>query len=234
MYFRNLVLSAFSIAIVAGLFFTLYQEFIITPLILNAEIYEVVEPAGNHTVEAWAPADGVERSGFSFITNLLVCFAYSLFLMSLMVTRDSINLSQGAFWGGSAYLSVFIAPALGLPPEIPGMEAAAVEGRQAWWILTVILTAIGLWSMAFKSTPFKFAGLIMLITPHIIGAPQPEFHGFANQDPQAILALTTLWHDFIMQTSIANALLWLIIGVLSAFLVNKFIHSIDHAYSPPS
>jgi len=228
MYFRNLVLSAFSIAIVAGLFLSLYQEFIITPLILNAEIYEVLEPANNHTAEAWSPADGVERSGFSFIANFLVCFAYSLFLMSLMATRHSINLSQGAFWGISAYISIFIAPALGLPPEIPGMEAAFLEGRQAWWILTVLLTAIGLWSIAFKSGAFKFVGLIMLITPHIIGAPQPEFHGFANQDPQAILALTTLWHDFIMQTSIANALLWLIIGVLSSFLVNKFIHSIDH------
>jgi len=228
MYFRNLVVSAFSIAIIAGLFLTLYQEFIITPLILNAEIFEVIDPASNHAVEAWSPADGIERSGFSFIANLLVCFAYSLFLMSLIATRDSINLSQGVFWGVSAYLSIFIAPALGLPPEIPGMEAAFLEGRQAWWILTVLLTAIGLWSIAFKNIGFKFVGLIMLITPHIIGAPQPEFHGFANQDPQAILVLTTLWHDFIMQTSIANALLWLIIGVLSAFLVNKFIHSIDH------
>jgi len=227
MYFRNLVLSAFSIAIVAGLFLTLYQEFIITPLILNAEIYEVLEPASNHTAEAWSPADGIERSGFSFIANFLVCFAYSLFLMSLMATRNSINLVQGAFWGIAAYLSIFIAPALGLPPEIPGMEAAFLEGRQAWWVLTVLLSAIGLWSIAFKSTPFKLAGLIMLITPHIIGAPQPEFHGFANQDPQAIISLTTLWHNFIMQTSIANALLWLIIGVLSACLVNKFIHSID-------
>ena len=230
MYFRNLVFSAFAIAIVAGLFLSIYQEFLITPIILDSEVYEIAEPAGAHAdaVEAWSPADGMERSGFSLVSNLLVCFAYALLLLSAMAVKSSLKVRQGIFWGGSAYLSIFAAPALGLPPEIPGMEAAYLEGRQAWWLLAVLFTAMGLWLIAFSKMTFKGLGVVMLVIPHLIGAPQPEFHGFANTDPQAVSALTALWHNFIIQTSLANALLWLIIGMLSAFLTAKFIHPLDH------
>ena len=226
MYFRNLVLSAFSIAVVAGLLLSLYQYFFITPIILASEVYEVSEPA-NHAVEAWSPEDGTERSSFNFIANFLVCFAYGLLLMSAMATRTAINLQQGIFWGGAAYLSLFVMPALGLPPEIPGMEAAALEGRQTWWLFTVIFTALGLWSIAFQKLLLKGLGALMLVIPHLIGAPQPESHGFANPDSQAQMALNDLWQQFILQTSLANGLLWLIIGILSAFLTAKFIYSIE-------
>lgn len=233
MYFRNLVLSAFSIAIIAGLFLTAYQELLITPIILGSEVYEVVEEVGHHggtagEVEAWEPEDGVERSTYSFISNLLVCFAYALLLLSMMATKSSLKVAQGFFWGGAAYLSIFALPALGLAPEIPGMEAAQLEGRQSWWVLTVLASAIGLWLIAFSTTPFKGAGIVLLLLPHLLGAPQPEVHGFANTDPDAVTELTTLWHSFIIQTSVANGLLWLIIGVLSAFLTTKYIHPLDH------
>ena len=228
MYFRNLVLSAFTIAIVAGLFLSAYQASAITPIILESEIYEVFEAVTEGSLEAWSPEDGAERSGFSLIANFLVCFAYALLLMSAMATRKNLTVSQGVFWGSCAYLSIFVAPAIGLAPEIPGMEAAHLEGRQAWWLLTVIFTALGLWSLAFKATPFKIFACLLILTPHLIGAPQPEHHGFVNQKPEAVMALTDLWHQFIIQTSIANGLLWLIIGSLSAFLTLKFIFPLDH------
>ncbi len=228
MYFRNLVLSAFTIAIVAGLFLSAYQASAITPIILESEVYEVLEAITEDTPEAWSPEDGTERSGFSFIANFLVCFAYALLLMSAMATRKSLTVSQGVFWGACAYLSIFVAPAIGLAPEIPGMEAAHLEGRQAWWLLTVLFTALGLWSLAFKPSPFKIFASLLILTPHLIGAPQPEHHGFVNQNPEAITALTDLWHQFIIQTSIANGLLWLIIGTLSAILTLKFIFPLDY------
>jgi cobalt transporter subunit CbtA len=226
MYFRNLVLSAFVIAIIAGIIFSAYQAYFITPLIVSSEVYEVVEPVGSK-IEAWAPEDGLERSSWSFVANFLICFAYALILLSAMSLKTSANIVKGIFWGGAAYLSVFAAPALGLPPEIPGMEAAHLEGRQSWWLLTVALTAIALWLIAFQENKIKVLGGILLFIPHIIGAPQPEIHGFANTNPQAVEELTKLWHDFILQTSLANALLWIIIGGLSGYFTQKFIYSID-------
>jgi len=228
MYFRNLVLSAFTIAIVAGLFLSAYQSSAITPIILESEVYEVLDPITEDTPEAWSPEDGTVRAGFSFIANFLVCFTYALLLMSAMATRKSLTVSQGVFWGACAYLSIFVAPTIGLAPEIPGMEAAHLEGRQAWWLLTVIFTALGLWSLAFKPLAFKVFASLLILTPHLIGAPQPEHHGFVNQNPEAITALTELWRQFIIQTSIANGLLWLIIGTLSALLTLKFIFPLDY------
>jgi len=228
MYFRNLVLSAFTIAVVVGMFFSAYQVIFITPIIVDSEVYEVIEPSVSHQIEAWGPEDGIERHSWSFATNILLCFAYALLLMSAMSLKTSVNAIQGLFWGGAVYLSLFVAPALGLPPEIPGMEAAYLEGRQSWWIYTVVITAISLWLIAFQPYWHKGIGVILLITPHLIGAPQPEIHGFVNTNQNAIVALTDLWHAFIVQTSIANALLWLMIGGLSGFCVTKYIYSIDN------
>ncbi len=227
MYFRNLVLSAFIIAISVGAIFSIYQAVFITPIIVDSEVYEVIETTTNQ-VAAWAPEDGIERETWSFVTNFLLCFAYALILLSAMATQTSVTVVKGLFWGGAAYLSVFVAPALGLPPEIPGMEAAYLEGRQGWWLLTVVLTVIALWLIAFHSAMNKIIGVLLLLIPHFIGAPQPEIDGFINTDPQAIEALTQLWHKFIIQTSLANALLWLLIGGSSGYLVEKFIYSIDN------
>jgi cobalt transporter subunit CbtA len=230
MYFITLVLSAFAIAIIAGGLLSAYHAFFITPIIVGSEVYEVAEPVSHHQTEeedAWAPEDGIERHSWNFASNFLLCFAYALILLSAMSIKTSVNTIKGVFWGGAAYLTIFVAPALGLPPEIPGMEAAHLEGRQAWWLLTVILTAISLWLIAFQSNVFKVLGIILLIVPHVLGAPQPELHGFANTEPAAVEALTRLWYDFILQTSIANALLWVIIGALSGYIANKYIYSID-------
>jgi cobalt transporter subunit CbtA len=230
MYFRTLVLSAFAIAIIAGAMLSIYQAFFITPIIVGSEVYEVVEAVTHHqaeVAEAWAPEDGIERHSWNFVSNFLLCFAYALILLSAMSIRTSVNTVKGVFWGGAAYLTIFVAPALGLPPEIPGMEAAHLEERQVWWLVTVVLTAISLWLIAFQNNVYKVLGIFLLIIPHMLGAPQPEIHGFANTDPAAVEALTRLWHDFILQTSIANALLWVIIGALSGFIANKFIYSID-------
>lgn len=226
MYFRNLILSAFVIAILAGLIFSAYQSFFITPIILNSEVYEVLGPAG-YQIESWSPEDGIERHSWSFVTNFLLCFAYALILLSVMTFKSNITTVKGLFWGIAAYLIVFVAPALGLPPEIPGMEAAYLEGRQAWWIVTLIFTAVALWMIVFLELFYKVIGVVLVTVPHIFGAPQPENHGFANTDPQAVEALTTLWHQFIIQTSIANALLWLVIGISAGFFIKKYISPLD-------
>ncbi|MBT4146471.1 MAG: hypothetical protein HOE45_06260, partial [Gammaproteobacteria bacterium] len=44
----------------------------------------------------------------------------------------------------AAYLSVFVATCILMPPEIPGMEATDLAQRQNGWLLTVSLTGIGL------------------------------------------------------------------------------------------
>ncbi len=231
MYFKNIVLAAFITAIIASIAYSAYQELAVTPIILSAEEFEVPEVTGSETEEAWSPEDGLERTLFTFSADFLTTFSFSLMLISLMATREKITAIQGLAWGLAGYISFFAAPSLGLPPEIPGMEAAPLAERQLWWLVTVIFTAGGLWLLFFSPHFLKLAGGLLLLSPHIIGAPATEHHGFADTDPLAIEKLTALWHQFLLQTSIANLLLWLIIGLIAAILTNKLVLSLDQSNS---
>ena len=233
MYFRQIFFCASLSALVASLGFSLYQWYLVNPIIFAAELYELAEPLDSVTLEhtaeqvtPWSPNDGIERNFYTLLANFLMSLAYSLLLASAMVFRGSSSTLKGLVWGIAAYLSVFVAPSLGLAPEIPGMEAADLSQRQNWWFITVTLTSIGLAVLAFSPRYYKGAGLILMLVPHLIGVPTPEIHGFSHPDPNAIAMLTELWHQFVLQTSIANALLWLIIGTSTGFLCHKFIDAV--------
>lgn len=73
--------------------------------------------------------------------------------------------------------------------------------------------------LAFSPRYYKGAGFILLLLPHLLGVPLSAVHGFSHSDPEAIAMLTKLWHQFILQSSIANALLWFIIGLSAGFFM---------------
>ncbi len=227
MYFSKILILAFIVAIVASAITSLYEAQYVTPIILAAEVYEVPDMAESNAAEPWSPEAGSERSMYTFSANFLVSFGFATLLLCVMAAKGNIRPIQGLLWAGAGYFCFFVAPGLGLAPEIPGMEAAQLEARQTWWLFTVMLSIAGLWLVAFERFRLKMVGLFLLLLPHLIGAPQPENHGFANPDPEAVSALTGLWHDFIIQTSIANGLLWIVIGLASAYLAAKYIESTD-------
>ena len=234
MYFRQIFLISCLSAIAASIGFSVFQWYLVNPIIFSAELYELAGPLDSGVlgqVEPWGPEDGIERSLYTLLANFLMALAYSLLLASAMVFSGSSSTLKGIAWGMAAYLSVFVAPGLGLPPEIPGMQAAELAQRQNWWLLTVSLTAIGLAVLAFSPRYYKGAGLILILLPHLIGAPVAEIHGFSHPDPDAIAVLTELWQQFILQTSIANALLWFIIGASTGFLSHKFIDAVPSLQS---
>ncbi|MDF1581892.1 MAG: CbtA family protein [Methyloprofundus sp.] len=230
MYFRQIFLTACLTAIIASIAFSLYQFYFVSPLIFAAEAYEIADSTASESTQVWAPEEGIERFFFTWLANFLMSLAYSLLLACALSYRGSSSAVKGLAWGIGAYLAIFVAPSLGLPPEIPGMDAADLHARQTWWLLTVILSATGLAVLAFSPRHYKGAGLILILLPHLIGAPTPELHGFSQPDPNAVLALTGLWHQFVLQTSIANALLWLIIGPTSGFLCQRFIDGISPSH----
>ena len=235
MYFRQIFLLACLCAIIASLGFSLYQFYFVNPIIFAAEFYEIAEPVSIDAppqIEVWSPSDAIERSFYTLLANFLMSLAYSLLLASAMVFRGTSSTRKGIAWGMAAYLSFFVAPGLGLPPEIPGMEAADLNSRQNWWFLCVLLTAVGLAVFAFSPPYYKGAGLILVILPHLLVAPVAEIHGFSHPDPAAVAKLTELWQQFILHTSIANALLWLIIGTTTGFLCHKFIDDNPEHYNP--
>ena len=105
-------------------------------------------------------------------------------------------------------------PAFGLPPELPGTEAGALQGRQAWWLVTVTLSATGIALLGLaRGWPWKAAAVVLIALPHLIGAPHPEVH--------STLAPPELLQTFIIATATANAVFWIALGAGCAIAFKK-------------
>lgn len=250
MIFRQIVFYSLLIGLLAGAVVTVVQMWQVVPIIQGAEQYEgAAEPAiapfreaAGHghaaaagEAEEWAPADGVERTAFTMLSNVLTAIGFSIVIMAAMFA--TLNLRRngavgldwryGLIWGLAGYAVFWLAPALGLPPEIPLAAAAPLEDRQLWWLFAVLCTAAGLAAMAFGRSPWRWAAALLLVIPHVIGAPHPEVAMFADQPPEAAAALEVLAQRFIGATAIANAVLWLVLGLAGGWALRRMVASAE-------
>lgn len=235
--FNRIVSTAVAAGLVAGLALTAVQLVQVTPIILQAEAYEdaapapaVVAPAAHSHADAhahqheaahehagWKPENGTERTLYTIVANVTMSIAYGLLLCAaLTVAGARPTPRQGLLWGAACYVAFFVAPSLGLPPELPGTAAAPLEQRQIWWALTALSSAAGLALLAFgKRSPVRYiAAMILLVAPQLAGAPQPLVH--ARTAPEALA------HAFVIASALANAAFWLVLGWCTALFFKKF------------
>ncbi|WP_060512891.1 CbtA family protein [Pseudomonas sp. NBRC 111124] len=217
--------------LLAALLLTLLQSFWVAPLILQAETYESAAPAAehhshgeeasaghSHDEEAWSPEDGWQRILSTTGGNLVVAVGFALILAALYSLREPGRISTGALWGLAGFAVFCLAPTLGLPPELPGTAAADLGQRQGWWIGTAAATALGLALLVFaRHGLLKALGAVLLVVPHVIGAPQPEVH--ESLAPQALET------QFKIASWLTNAAFWLALGLLSAWLYRRPNHA---------
>jgi cobalt transporter subunit CbtA len=166
--------------------------------------------------EEWGPADGLERSLYTALANLVIGFSISLMLLSVMVLKgDPIHARTGLLWGVAGFAAVSLLPALGLPPELPGTPAADITDRQLWWLATAAASAAGIGLMVFgRNWGVLAAGLVLVVAPHVIGAPQPPSHDVSY--PGALAG------EFVVASLVASALLWSLAGLVSGALYQRF------------
>ncbi len=222
---KQIVSAAAMAGILSGLLLTALQQIQVVPLILQAEVYEQTaeaashssheHTAGGHEHEAWRPSDGWERTLFTATANIVLALGFALLLgAAISLCGKTIDWRAGLLWGVAGYVVFFVAPSLGLPPEVPGTEAAHLHDRQIWWLMTTVSTATGLSLLVFARTwLIKVVGVVLLGVPHLIGAPQPPIHRSAAP---AELAIT-----FKYATAFANAVFWLSLGGLIGFFHKK-------------
>lgn len=142
---------------------------------------QAVHDHGSHDHDATGsfPSIDVKRDGLSVLFSVFVYSGYGLILVAaFQFAADNgfqTTARSGLVWGLAGFIAVQFAPAIGLPPELPGSAAADVTERQIWWAGTVVVTAVSLWLIAFGSGWSSWAlAVVLLIAPHIIGAPQPD------------------------------------------------------------
>ncbi|PSJ63805.1 CbtA family protein [Pseudaminobacter soli (ex Li et al. 2025)] len=237
--FRNVVFIAAIAGLLSGLILAAMQSFATVPLILQAEVYEeaggghdhgsahnmpgmemsapaTAEAAAPAEEEAWEPANGAERTGFTVLANIVTGIGFALVLVAVSEFAGGVaNWRQGVFWGLAGFAVFTLAPGLGLPPELPAMPAADLAGRQVWWIGTAVATAAGLGLIAFRSSlAFSLLGLALIVVPHVIGAPQPESH--ETPIPE------NLHHQFVVAVTVTNLIFWVVLGALVGIVRGRF------------
>lgn len=242
--FKRIVTAAALAGLLAGLTLTAVQKIQVSPIILKAEVYEDAAAAAaasqaalahssvenaphehkdasahDHAPDAWQPADGLERTAYTALANIILAVGFGLLLGGGLCLRgDTGGWRSGLLWGLAGYVVFFAAPSFGLPPEVPGTEAAPLADRQLWWLATVVVTATGLSLLVFtRNWVLKLLGLVLLIAPHLLGAPQPLVHASA--------APAELAQAFIHATTMANAVFWLALGGLMGWFYKKLAQS---------
>ncbi|XOZ34818.1 CbtA family protein [Halomonadaceae bacterium KBTZ08] len=239
--FRSFILSACLIGAVAGVLLTAIQSFGVTPILLSAEQFEgaaaqpeAADAHGHdhdhgghaHGGDGWAPSDGGERLFFTGLSNVLAGVGFTavmLVLMNQLHERGRLRLTplHGLLLGLIGYLVVFVAPSLGLPPEVPGANSAALATRQLWWVTTVILAATGLGLLCLASGWKRALGLPLLGLPYLFVPAHPEGPLFSHPDPEAVSTLHALHHDFIWATGLTNLAFWLVVGLACALVLRR-------------
>ena len=223
--FRRIVFSACLAGLVSGLLLTGIQQLQVVPIIVEAETYEAAEPGAttthahadgsSHEHDGWSPEDGLERTFWTGVANVGMGIGFALLLAAAFSLRTGVSWRQGILWGLGGYAAFFALPALGLPPELPGTEAAGLQDRQAWWILTVTLSTLGIALLGLtRGWPWKAAAVVLVAIPHLIGAPHPEIH--------VTLFPPELLQTFVVATAISNAVFWVVLGGGCAIAFKKF------------
>lgn len=225
--FPRIILTAVFAGLIAGILAWGAHMAKTTPLIVAAEVYETTAHAQPHAhvhaqpeAAEWAPADGIERNLFTLLADVVTAIGFAFMLTgAIALSGRTVDARTGMVWGLCGFAAFFAAPALGLAPELPGMQAAGLGARQAWWLATAAATAAGIAVIAFAPRPMlKALGVGLVALPHVVGAPHPDIApGIAPGALPAELAA-----EFAAATLVITGLTWLVLGGLTGYFYRRF------------
>ena len=255
--FHALFWAALAVAVVVGSAHTALMQWWATPIILQAETFEdqktitgtVTE--GNHAHDhatsephthavaaegeegGWAPRDGVERTFWTWVATVLHALALALLGLVALTVRThlrgpvSSRLFAALGLATAGYISLHLWPSLGLHAEIPGMDAAYLEGRQAWWVLAVASASAACGAIALGRSAWRWAAAAALLAlPFAVGVPQLAGDPLAGFSGQAQTALRTLGADFVRVTHMLAVVFWLGLGAACAWAFQRWVQPV--------
>lgn len=238
--FQRIFLAVLLAGLISGGAMAALHQWRVAPLILEAEVYENAAPEAPaaHTHEAgtaehdhggdeWAPQDGFERISYTVAADIFVAVGFAFMIAAVSVLSGlPVTAANGVLWGLAGFAVFQLAPAFGLPPELPGMPAADVVARQIWWWGTALATATAIFGVArFRNFAAVAVAVVLVLAPHVIGAPQLVGEHASSVPPN--LAAT-----FASSTLFSGAVFWLILGPLYGYLVERFARSPQAAAVP--
>ena len=247
MIFSRLIWAGLAVALVVGALQTGLQRWQALPIILAAEVYEdqkavppAVEPAPtaghvqahehvHDAAEAWSPANGVERSAWTWVANVLHAFGMALLTMAIMavcVWRGTAlrTLPLALVTAAAGWLVFHFWPSIGLHAEIPGMDAPRLGSRQGWWVLAAGSAALACVAVAGLRSPLRWCvAAALLALPYVVGAPSITADPLSGFQGEAQVALRELGSRFIWATTWVALSFWLSMGLAAGPAFRRWV-----------
>jgi predicted cobalt transporter CbtA len=173
--------------------------------------------------EPWVPADGLERVFWTWAANVLHAFSMALLVFAVMgfslVRGSSLSSLPLAAWVAAAGWLVFhFWASLGLPAEIPGMDAARLGSRSA---------ALACVSLAMLRSPLRWAAAAAwLALPYVVGAPHITGDPLAGFSSEAQATLRQLGTQFIWATTWVSLSFWLGMGLAGGLAFQRWLRPV--------
>ncbi|WP_271898453.1 CbtA family protein [Candidatus Phyllobacterium onerii] len=232
------LLATIAAGLFAGMLLTPAMYVRTVPLILEAERYEnaayghdhlnaitAVDAGAGNTFPAKLPHNAIEEDDqalpFGRLTNTLLVnlvagagFALVTGAAALFLGLK-IKFANGIYWGLAGFFIFNLSPSISLAPELPAMPAADLASRQAWWLVTVMLAAGGLYlSVLRREFVAKVWGVVLIFAPHLYGAPR--IADLKSGVPP------TLASEFAVSTLVTNMFFWMILGPTLGFFLQTY------------
>jgi cobalt transporter subunit CbtA len=221
--FTRIITSALLAGAGAGFIASLLQLGFVQPVLLHAELYEsgqLVHFGSQSVVSAHQDFAGFDalRDGLSIAFTIAIYCGYALILVAAMALATErgavVTARNGIIWGIAGFIAVHFAPGFTLAPEVPGVAAADVYARQLWWFPTVAAAAVAMWLIGFGKSWLAWGiAAVLLIIPHVIGAPEPDT--FAGPVPTEIGAL------FASRALGIGLAAWVLVGLFAGYFWSR-------------
>lgn len=197
------------------------------------------DDAVDHEQAVWEPQDGFERSAFTLLASVLLQFGLALALLTAITFASrrhsfmSEPLRASMLLAAAGFLCLFAWPALGLPPEIPGLDAARLGSRQGWWALAAgcAALAIAIAGVGRGRSRWLIAAICLAI-PFVVGAPHISTNPLAGFDGESARQLRDLEARFLWLTIGISIAQWLLLGVTCGLLARRWLTPAFKGESP--
>lgn len=222
---RRILLAGVMAGLFAGAVGFTVQALKVVPLIHQAEIFEAAALArarlgggsAGSVVAANSRRQSLARAGLTLAASLLTGAGFGLLVAGAIAFsgRDP-TVMEGLLWGIAGFAVFTLAPALVVPPHLPGMAESDLATRQLWWLGAAGATGAGLGLVVFAGRwRWRAAGLALLALPFAAGGPATGT-GAGAALPAALVAA------FVAASMTSSAVFWAVLGVAVSIFLGRF------------
>ncbi|MGO9452202.1 MAG: CbtA family protein [Candidatus Binataceae bacterium] len=209
-----MVSTALLAGFLAGLCLFVIQRSSTLPLIHAAETYEKASsPESRPDAFATEPL----RSISTLLGDVFVAVGFGLIVTGIYTVSGNDGWKFGLLMGLAGFVTFDLAPAVVVPPAVPGMEVASLALRQTGWLVAVASTVTGIILIFYLSGLARLSGLLFLVLPGVVFRLLVPIS--APTTPLGSLAL--LDRAFVTRTLGVMLVFWLILGTLSGYLFTR-------------